>query len=246
MASFVGLHNRIYLGHLDLTGKAHQVTFGPLNRAMQPSTTYADGGYACVTPGMISGAAGVNGYQDWAADALDDEISVAQLGTQYPFSVVPNPTGTVTDGDTAWLSRGVLGSLNPMSGAKGEMAGFEKTLAYDTAISQGKVAHALAARTSTGTGTAVALTGPSATQRLYAGLHVTAYSGLTNVVFKIQSDDSSGMSSATDRITFSTVTGTTSEWSSVAGSLSSETHWRVKWTVTGSGSVSFFCAFGVV
>ena len=246
MATFVNLHQRTYLAHLDLTGKASEVTFGPLSRVMQPCTTYADGGYACVSPGLISGAAGVNGYQDWAADALDDEISVAQIGTSYPFSIAPNPTGTVAAGDPAWLSRGVLDRLNPMAGAKGDMAGFEKSLAYDTAITQGKVAHPLGAETADGNGTAVALTGPSASQRLYAALHVTAYSGFTNVVFKVQSDDSSGFSSATDRITFATATGTTSEFSSVAGSLSSETHWRVTWDVTGTGSVSFFCAFGVV
>lgn len=247
MASFVGLHNRVYLGHLDLSGKANTVNFGDLSRAMQTCTTFNDGGYTCVSPGLISGAASVSGYQDWAEDVLDDEISIGQLGTQYAFSVIPNPTGTVAAGDACWLSRGVLAAASPMTGAKGEMAGFDfSNLAYDTAIAQAKVLHPLAARTTDGNGTAVALTGPTAAQKLYAALHVTAYSGLTNVVFKIQSDDGSGFSSATDRITFATVTGTTSEFASVAGSFSSETHVRVTWDVTGSGSVSFVCAVGVI
>jgi hypothetical protein len=126
------------------------------------------------------------------------------------------------------------------------MAGAMFTLPYDTVTTRALVAHPSAARTADGTGTAVALTGPSATQRLYATLHVLAYTGFTNVVFKVQSDDSGAFSSATDRITFATVTGVTNEFASVAGSFSSETHMRAFWDVTGSGSVTFVMAFGVL
>lgn len=246
MATFVGVHNQVYVGHLDLTGHTREVTFGPLSRAMQDSTTFADGGFACVKPGIVSGEASVNGFADFDADQINEEISIAQLGSQYPVTVLPNPTGTVAVADPAWLSRGLVGTLNPLAGAKGEMAGHELTLPYDAAIARALVAHPKAARTADGNGTAVALTGPSAGQSLYATLHVSAYSGLTNVVFKIQSDDGAGFGTPTDRITFATVTGQTSEFASVAGDLSSETHWRVTWDVTGTGSVTFLAAFGVV
>lgn len=246
MATFVGVSNRVYLAHLDLSGLANEVNFGDLTRDMKECTTFNDGGYTCVKPGLISGEGSVKGYQDWVADVLDDEISIGQLGTQYAFSVVPNPTGTVTAGDRAWLSRGVLSKDMPMTGAKGEMGGFEMTLSYDTAVAQGYIGHPSAARTTTGTGTAVAQAGPTAAQKLYSALHVTAYSGFTNVVVKVQSDDSSGFPSATDRITHTTITGVTNEFSSVAGSFSSETHLRTTWTVTGSGSITFVNTFGVI
>lgn len=246
MANFVGLHNRIYMGHLDLSGLASSVEFGQLNREMRERNTYNDGGYRCVLPGVISGTGQVSGFQDWAADVLDDEVSIGQLGSQYAFTVIPNPTGTVTAGDAAWFSRGVVGSVQPFAGAVGDIATFELGLSFDTAPVDGLVAHPLAARTSTGTGTAVALAGPTASQKLWAALHVTAYTGLTNVVFKVQSDDNSSFTSASDRITFATVSGTTSEFASVAGAFASETHHRVTWTVTGTGSVSFVAAFGVI
>lgn len=245
MASFVGVNNRVYLGQLDLSGLTKTVNFGDLSRAMQDATTMNDGGFTCVKPGLISGQASVEGYQDWASGGLDETISVGQLGSQYAFTVIPNPTGTVAAGDACWLSRGVIGKETlPMT--VGEMAGFTLELGYDTAIPRGLVAAPLAAQTASGNGTAVALTGPTASQKLYAGLHVTAYSGFTNVVLKIQSDDNGGFSSATDRITFATVTGKTNEFASVAGAFASETHHRVSWTVTGSGSISFVCAFGVL
>lgn len=246
MATFVGLYNRVYLAHLDLSGLTRQVTFGPLKRDMKDATTYNDGGYTCVLPGLMSGAASVKGNQDFAADVLDDEISIGQLGNQYAFTVMPNPTGTVTAADPCWFTRGILAGYNPLDGAKGDIASFLDELAYDTALVQGKVGHPSAARTSTGTGTAVAMAGPTAAQKLYAALHVTAYSGLTNVVAKVQSDDNSGFSSPTDRITFATITGPTNEFASVAGSFVSETHHRITWTVTGSGSITFVAAFGVI
>lgn len=245
MGSFVGLANRIYLAHLDLSGLANEISFGPLTREMKDATTFNDGGYTVVKPGMISGSASIKGFQDWATDVLDDDISVGQIGSQYALTV--NPTqATPAAGDTVWMSRGVLTSDSPMTGAKGEMAGFELALAYDTAIVQAKALHPVAARTANGNGTAVALGGPTAAQKLYAALHVTAYSGFTNVVVKVQSDDNSGFSSPTDRITFATVTGTTNEFASLAGPFASETHLRATWTVTGTGSISFVAAAGVI
>jgi hypothetical protein len=76
-------------------------------------------------------------------------------------------------------------------------------------------------------------------------LHVTAFTGFSQAVIKVQSDSSAGMGSPTDRITFATVTGKTSEFASVVGDFSSETHHRVIYDVTGSGSITFTVAFGV-
>ena len=93
------------------------------------------------------------------------------------------------------------------------------------------------------TGDGVALTGPDAAQSLYAVIHVTAASG-TDLAVKIQSDDNSGFTTATDRVTFSTVSAVSSQWSSVAGDLSTETHWRVGATVA-TGTFSVLVGFGV-
>ena len=246
MATFVGVHNRVYLGQVDLTGHASRVNFGDLTRTMQTCTTFNDGGYTCVKPGLISATATIEGYADFASGAVDDNFSVDELGSQFALTVFPNPTGTVAVGDAAWLSRGVEAKIDPLSGAKGDMAGFMIEAAYDTAIVQGKVAHAGTAVTTSGSDSAVALTGPAAGQSLYAALHVTAFSGLTNIVVKVQTDDNANFTSATDRITFATATGLTSEWKSVAGDFSTETHCRVLYTLTGSGSATFACAVGVI
>ena len=246
MATFNGLNDQIFFAHLDLTDHTNEIQFGNLSKVMVPCTTFADGGFMCVKPGLIKGDGSIKGYQDYATGVLDDQISVAQLGTQYAVTAIPNPTGTVTAADACWLSRGVLNKENPLSGAKGAMGGFEIGFGYDTAITQAKVAHPKAARTANGTGTAVALVGPTAAQKLYANLHVTAYSGFTNVVFTIESDDNGGFTTPATRITFNTVTGTTNQSASIVGDFSTETNHRIKWVVTGAGSITFAAAFGVI
>lgn len=246
MANFVGVNNRVYVGQLDLSGIASEVNFGALSKVMQPCTTFNDGGFDCVKPGLGSGTAMVKGYQDYATGVFDDTISIAQLGSQYPITVIANPTGTVAVNDACWASRGLVGGLNPLDGAKGDMGEFQLDLPYDAAIVQSKVLAPKAAVTVDTTGTAVAMTGPTAAQKLYASLHVFAYSGFTNVVFTIQTDDAVGFPSQTTRITFATVTGLTSEFASVAGNFSTETHVRVFADVTGSGSITYAVTAGVL
>lgn len=71
-------------------------------------------------------------------------------------------------------------------------------------------------------------------------LHVTAFSGLTNIIVKIQHSTASGSGYA-DLITFSTVTGLTSQRSTVTGTVNQYS--RALWTVTGSGSCTFAVGF---
>lgn len=245
MAEFVALHNKLLVGQLDLTSIVNEVGYSG-SRAMVPCTTFADGGFMVATPGQISGEVMGKGYSSFAAGVLDDTINNSTLGTAYPVSVIPNPTGTVTAGDTAWLTRAIQTTYRPFGGAKGDAAMFELTLTTNTALVQGQVSHAAAARTSTGNGTALTLTGPSSSQSLYSAVHVTAYSGLDSVVLTVESDDNSGFTSATTRITHTTFTAIGSEWKSVAGDFSTETYHRIVYTLTGTGSVTFTATLGVI
>jgi hypothetical protein len=246
VASFVGLHNKVLLGQIDLTGSTRSVTFGDLTRAMQDCSTFADGGFTCYKPGLISGMSTIEGNQNFDTGSVDDSFSVDELGSQYVLTVIPNPTGTSAVGDTAWFTRGVEAKVNPLGGAKGEMASFTLEVAHDTAAIRGVVAHLGTAVTTSASDSGIALTGPTSAQRLYAGLHVTAYTGFTNVVVTVQSDDNANFTSATDRITFTTVTGLTSQFTSVAGDFSTETRHRISYVATGAGSITFTAVIGVI
>lgn len=71
-------------------------------------------------------------------------------------------------------------------------------------------------------------------------LHVTAFSGLTNIVVKVQ--HSSDNSSWSDLVTFTTATGTTAERQTVTGTVNR--YVRSLWDVTGTGSATFAVFFG--
>jgi len=73
---------------------------------------------------------------------------------------------------------------------------------------------------------------------LVANLHVSAFSGLTNVVIKIQSSPDNSV--WTDFATFTTVTATTWQRKTVAGTV--PRYLRATWDVTGTGSVTFTVA----
>lgn len=246
MPTYVDLHSRVHLGHLDLTGLCEQYAFGDLEIAKVPFTNFASAGFPEFKPGLKSGELAATLHQDHAAGVLDDQLGVAALGASWPVSVAPNPSATDAAGDPVWFSRCTLSKYSPLQGKVGDAANAQISAAYNTVFLPGRIGHAKAARTANGSGTAVALAGPAAGQRLYAALHVFAFSGFTTVAVKVQSDDSSGMGSPTDRLTFASVTGAGSEFASAAGGWATETHHRVTWTVTGTGSITFAVHIGVL
>lgn len=236
---------QVIVGTFDVSGFTGQVSSTPGEVVIVPVTTLGSGGFVTQAAGVKSGQFALSGYADHSATGISTAFTPASIGTQYGVSVAVPSSGTApAAGDPALLGTGKLSQWSPLDATPSSAAAISATFGTDAAFAFGKVGAALASRTTSGlTGTAVALTGPTASQRLYALLHVTAASG-TNLVVKVQSDDNSGFTSATDRITFSTLSAVGWERSSVAGNLSTETYWRVTATIA-SGSFTFAVLFGV-
>ena len=204
-------------------------------------SVFGGGGYEYNVPAIKHGRFDFSGYGDFTASPASPQWS-----TPPPWA---RSTGTWSRSPapprvTVHHRRGIV-DKNMQSFPVGQLPGVSGGLACDTAFAlRGAVGAPSATYTTSGlTGTAVAMTGPTATQSMYAVLNITAASG-TNLAVKVQSDDNSGFTSATDRITFSTVSATGWQWSSVAGDLSTETYWRVVATVA-SGTFAFSVGFGV-
>ena len=101
----------------------------------------------------------------------------------HPSRRVP----TLAAGDPVAFMRGPIDNLTEGDGAADELAKMAIHLSPDTPFYHGFVLAPLATRTTTAAGTEVTLTGPTATQQLYAGLHVTSGSGGTLTV-SVQTD----------------------------------------------------------
>jgi hypothetical protein len=237
----------LLVGGFDITTFTGNVRETPGTSKLFPITTFGSAGFEESRGGVKRGGYGFDGYADYTqTTGISSVFNSSAPGTQYGVQIhVPaTPGATIAAGDPAHIGRGLLSRFMARMDIN-DSARMQMDIGCDTAFAFGKVAAPLASRTTSGlTGTAVAMTGPTASQRLYAALNVTAAAG-TNLVVKIQSDDNSGFISATDRITFSTVSATGWQFSSVAGDLSTETYWRAVATIA-SVTFTFAVAIGVV
>jgi hypothetical protein len=100
--------------------------------------------------------------------------------------------------------------------------------------------------TATGSGTATTFTTPVAGQGIWASFHVTSVTGTGTITFTIQTDDNSGFSSSTTRLTATAMAAVGGQFATAAtGALAGETHIRVGYAISGFTSVTFFAAAGV-
>jgi len=243
MAASTLINSQIVVGSFDattFTGSFDDA--GTIN--MVESNVYGSGGFPRKYPGLRSYTNAIQGDADYAAGGIAAAFTPALLGTQQLVSI--QPTGGTTAGDPSIFTQARLESINAPGGAHGEMATFGMTFVSDSEKIYGQVAAPLAARTSTLTGTALAMTGPTATQRMWAGLHITAVSGTTpTLVAKLQSATLVGFGSPTDRITFTSANAAGWQFAYVSGAIT-DGFWRAVLTIAGT-TPSFTCSlvFGV-
>lgn len=194
------------------------------------------------TPGLMSGTLGLRGPQQ--ADpttGLTAEIQAA-IGVHNAFLMTALPDGVAIgkpamflQGDpTAWAVDATVSDAVAMT----------FSAQADEAVEMGYVVAALQAYTAdalTGTAVdrgAVLQPGPLAftTHGAVVAMHVTAYSGFTGVVVKVQ--HSVDNVTYADLATFTNVTGKTQELVRVANGTTVNRYLRTSVDVTGSGSVT--------
>lgn len=83
----------------------------------------------------------------------------------------------------------------------------------------------------------------SATQKLYAGLHVLSITGGGDLTVAIESDDASNFPSATQRGAFAAADAAGSEWLSPINGAITDDWWRVNWSLTGTAPTADFVVF---
>lgn len=233
MTAFVLTNVNVLIDEFDFTADTLGVDVAAQAR-MARVTNMGSGGFEQYVPSIAEASVmSVQGYADYSdAAAIGNQLTPAALRTTKVMSVLP--IGSATAGSPAIFHQGFLETLQIPTGTVGDAAMLAaSTRAQGAYVLHGFVAAPLTSRSGNFTGPAVALGGPAAGQRLYAALHVIAATG-TNLAVTIQSDDGAGFASPTGRITFSTTSAVGVQYSSVAGPLTGETHWRVNATATGA------------
>lgn len=239
MASTVLTDAQIFIAGHNFSGQSNAVALD-YSADMLDATTF--GQTTRINAGGLKSVVGnVAGNWDSSATTAVDPVSFARIATA-DVPVVIAEDGDV--GDTAYLKRVVpseytvgdqIGELLPFS------VGFEGSDSHP--LVRGKLFHNGSA-TGNVTGTAIQLGAVTASQFLYAALHVMSGSGA--FIVKVQSASDQAFTTPNDRITFSTVaTGTAvaSEWGTrVAGAIT-DTWWRI--TATNPATRDFTVAVGI-
>lgn len=231
----------------------HNVTSFTGGHDMQQSCTvvewkpHGNDGYVEKYPGIKTYTHSLNGAADFSASGINSMINPTTVGTQYALTLLPNGSATAVGGP-AIFTRGILSDFKAPTGEVDTIAGFSLTVDSDTAEVNGVCGLPLAARTSTTTGSVITMAGPTASQKLYASLNITAVSGTTPaLVATIQSATLVGFGSPTTRATFTSANAAGWQWlTPVAGAIT-DGFWRVVFTISGTTpSFTAACSFGVL
>lgn len=240
MSVFFLKNCRLYIAQFDLSGDTNELT-GDFTVPDLDVTNFDSGGATKHIAGLEDIALSHKGFAQYGTNLVDDALFNRVAASSKPVTIVPESVPAL--GDRAFAFQGTHFSYQSF-GTVGEVAPFSAEVKGDGADARfvrGELLHQKAAETVAGSGTARQLGSVSATQRVYGALHVFAFTGTTATI-KVQSD-TTGFPSPTDQITFTAVTGVTSEWKSTAGAIADD-FWRYNLAGTFT-SITFALAVGI-
>lgn len=225
MATFVLTDSGIFVHEHEITDAAGALSV-ETSVDTPDATTFGSGGWREFLPALKTTAFGVDGYADFGTD-LSDEALFGKLGlADRVISVVPEGP---TEGNIAFSATCVAGSYSGIGGAIGDIAGFQLGAQASSYTTRGTLMH-YGEETNAHDGTGFQL--GAASSAIYGALHV--FSGTGSITVEIESDDNSGFTTPTTRLTFTAVAGTSSaEWATATGAIS-DTWWRMTATFTGT------------
>lgn len=243
MAVYVNQDVSYLVGSIEVAANAKSAT---LSTEVTPldTTALSTTGWTSSIGGLKSGSFDMELMADFVTLGLDDTLYGYFANADVPQSL---SIGSA-DGSLTYFWRGIETSYQAIGGNVGELAMSKVSGKSSTGpIIRGKRIHPTsAARSATGNGTAYQLGALSASQSLYCALHVLDRTGTASMTLKIQSDDNSGMTTPTDRITsFTAAAARGYQWGSVAGAVTDD-YWRCVFTITGTGTITFGVSAGII
>lgn len=240
MAKSVLTNVRCFAVGIDLTGVSNKIELSS-EAEVKKTTNYGSNGWDEVIGGIAS--AEISGEGQWEAGDTTkvDDASWAQLGGIGPWSVCP--AGSAFIGDLAYFTNAMRSDYK-LFDAVGEVAPWTGTAKSSWPLVRGVMMHLPGTpRTATGTGTPLELGAVLAGKRMYAALHVLSVAGTTpSITARVESDDNSGFTSATTRLTFTAANAVGGQALRTDGTAITDTWWRIAWTISGTTPSFLFAA----
>jgi hypothetical protein len=228
MGVYVLKDPKLYIAEYDLSGHHNQMSVS-VNTDMPEKTCFGTTTHVFMAGGLSTVSLSGTGLMDFSQYSIDDIID-GHLGVADKPVTVGHPTGA--DGDRARIFKSLQAAYD-FGGTVGDACPFSMEVKGRTDAHFGTMMHN-STRTETGNGTARQLGAVSATQKIYALMHVLTVSGTTPTLdVDVYSDDAEDMVGAVERISFAQATDETSEWKELSGAIA-HTWWQVRCTIGGT------------
>lgn len=231
MATVVLTDAKIYLAQFDISGDLNKVTVKQTPALLEDTAFGAT--YHTNKPGLQKGEVHAEGYTQFGSGVTTIDGRLISK-----FAVADTPVAVAAEGgdvgEAAYFMKSTMSSLVRGGVSVGELlkfqfdsmcSGAKGAMVRGTIMEDGKTARTTASNTATQTLGAV-----SATQRMFAQLHLTAFSG-TDVTFTVKSAVTD-FATITQRAAFTQNTAVGSESLAPVDGAITDTFWRIYWTGT--------------
>lgn len=244
MGKQVLLDTRLWAGGADLTSNMNKIEI-ETDVDEQDTTSFGSGGWKEVLGGLFSTKLTASGQWEAGDASKVDDNQYGLLGGIAPWSI--GPTAATSVGALAYLTK-AMSTKYSLLDEVGNVAPWEADASGAWPVARGVIAHPPGtARTATGTGTGQQLTAISASQMLYANLHVLSVAGTAtpSITVAIESSADNTFAAPTTRLTFDAATAISGQALRAAGPVT-DTWFRPKWTISGTTpSFLFVVALGI-
>ena len=231
MADQIYENCKLYVGGYDLSGDMNQLAMN-YEAEIKDKTTFGSAGAREKRAGLTNVTMEHQGLVDLAEGDVD-EVLFGRIGAAVvPVTMCPTDG---SDGERAFSVQALYATYAP--GAQvGEMFAFTVRAEGHGQAVRGTIMLPAVAKTTTGVGTIQQLGAVSATQKLYATLHVVAASGAAPTLdVTVKSDDAVGFLSPTTRITFTQAAAVGAQWATPVSGAITDDYWRIDYTIGGAG-----------
>jgi hypothetical protein len=223
---------KLYFGGFNLTGDMNALALD-YSADMQDDTVLGDD-----TKSNLAGLRIVQAHHEglWNGgvgnvdETLFNNIAIAN----QPMTIAPL---TGADGELAYSFLSNLGKYSP-GGSVGDIFKFSVSAEGSSNLVRGTIL-LQGAKTVTGNGVSRNLGAVSATQKLYAALHVVAVAGTNPTFDAILKSAVTDFATITNRITFAQAVAIGSQWATPVPGPITDTFWRLDYVIGGTAGPSF-------
>lgn len=243
MGELAVLNAFAYLGSHDFTGDIDKWSMDGTAEALK-KTTFRNSGANEYKVGLKTTALRMAGFTNFGTDSPDAELFSVYGGRTSAVVTIGNDE---TEGQPCCMSQQIVPQFTPGGGGQvGQMSKFSMS-GQGTDVAggvRGRLLKEQGAVSATGAiGTGVQIGAVSATQYVYSTLHLMG-TAATTITVVLESDDNSGFSSATTRITFGPLTAIGGNWATPVLGAITDDWWRFRvtsvtgtWTVAGAAGI---------